>query len=254
MVESVLKQTFEDFELIIVNDGSTDDTVKILDQITNEKVKIIHSENFGPAHARNIAIENARAPLIMNLDADDKIASGLLEKAYNIFRSGSNTGIVYCDAECFGARSGKFEIGEFTSEEIMFNNRITSLAFFRKEDWKRVGGYSGELVYGLEDWDFWLLIIELGREVVKIPEKLVYYRTYKNFDESRSGRRKTDRHKTLESQVIIFHRHEKLYHKFPKAEEYFLKIEHKLRNENLLIRFAKNYLYRFVRKYYWKEK
>ena len=96
-------------------------------------------------------------------------------------------------------------------------NRITSLALFRKEDWLAVGGYSGELIYGLEDWDFWLMIIELGREVVKIPETLVYYRTYENLTESRSGRRKTDRLKILESQVILFHRHQKLYSGYPEA-------------------------------------
>ena len=85
MIESVIQQTFEDYEIIIVNDGSTDDTAEILKNITHEKVKIIHTENHGPADARNTAIKHARAPLIMNLDADDKIAPGLLEKAYKIF-------------------------------------------------------------------------------------------------------------------------------------------------------------------------
>jgi glycosyltransferase involved in cell wall biosynthesis len=252
MIESVLKQTFEDFEIIIVNDGSTDDTAEILNNITSKKVKILQTRNQGPAHARNIAIRHATAPLIMNLDADDKIAADLLEKANNIFTMNPNIGIVYCDAECFGAKSGKFEIGEYSLETMLFDNKITSLSFFRKEDWQEVGGYSDDLIYGLEDWDFWLLIIELGREVVKIPEKLVYYRTYKNLQESRSGRRKNDRLKLIESQIIIFHRHEKLYSAYPKAHAHFSKIERKFKNENALCRLLETWKYNYMKKYYYK--
>jgi glycosyltransferase involved in cell wall biosynthesis len=252
MIESVFRQPFADYEIIIVNDGSTDDTANILNSIANEKVKIIHTENLGPAHARNTAIKHSRAPLILNVDADDKIAPGLLSKAFEIFSTNSNAGIVYCDAECFGARSGKFEIGEYTKEAMLHDNRITSLGFFRKNDWLTVGGYSDEFKYGLEDWDFWLSVIELGGEVIRIPEPLFYYRTYENLTESRSGRRKTNRLKTLESQVVLFRRHKRLYSEFPDALEFFLKIEKKFKNENFMIRFVKNNLYGLMRKYYWK--
>lgn len=252
MLESVYKQTFEDYEIIIVNDGSTDNTAEILQSITHEKVKIIHTENHGPAEARNTAIKHARAPIIMNLDADDKIASDLLEKAYKTFRSGPNIGIVYSDTEFFGAKSGNFDIAEYSLETMLFDNRIISMAFFKKEDWGLVGGYSGELMYGLEDWDFWLLIIELGRKVVKIPEKLVYYRTYENFADCRSGRRKTDRRKMLESLINIFHRHEKLYSTCPKAWKYFSKLEKKFKDECFLVRLWKNCYYKLKQKYYYK--
>jgi glycosyltransferase involved in cell wall biosynthesis len=250
MVESVFSQTFNDFEIIIVNDGSTDDTEEILKAINHERVRIIHTENHGPANARNTAIKNASASIIMNLDADDKIAPDLLEKAYDIFVSRANAGIVYCDAGFFGAKSGKFNIAEYTLESMLFNNRIISLAFFRKEDWQAVSGYSGELIYGLEDWDFWLLIIELGRDVVKIPEKLVYYRTYRNNEECRSGRRKADRMKVLESMVIIFRRHKKLYSTCPRAWKHFSKLEKKFDNENSLSRLVKTSIYNNLKKYY----
>lgn len=249
MLESVLMQTFQDYEVIIVNDGSTDNTAEILQNIAHEKVRIINTENHGPAEARNIAIREAKAPVIMNLDADDKIAPQLLEKAYKIFCSNANVGIVHCDAERFGARSGKFEIGEYSPDSMLGENRINSQSLFRKEDWQQVGGYSSDLIYGLEDWDFWLLIIELGREVVKIPEKLVYYRTYKNLKDCRSGRRKQDRMKILESMVIIFHRHENHISAFPGAWKKFSKLENKFNNENIIVRFIKNQLNRYIQNY-----
>lgn len=249
MLESVLSQTFQDFEIIIVNDGSTDNTAEILQKIRHEKVRIIHTENRGLSEARNTAIKEARALIIMNLDADDKIAPELLEKAYKLFYGRPNVGIVYCDVECFGAKSGKFKIGEYSLKTMLYDNRIISNSFFRKEDWNSVGGYSNELIYGLEDWDFWLMIIELGREVVKVPEKLVYYRTYKDLSECRSGRRKLDRMKILESMVIISHRHEKLISAFPGALRKFSKLEKRFRNENNIVRLVKNRLNIYIQKY-----
>lgn len=246
MIESVMNQTFRDFEIIIVNDGSTDNTFEILQGIHNEKVKIINIGNRGPAYARNLAIENARAPVIMNLDADDKIAPELLQKAYNIFKSDSNIGIVFSDAEFFGAKSGKFDIGDYSLEAMLVSNRIISQAFFRKDDWRTIGGYSEDLIYNLEDWDFWLMIIELGREVYKIPEKLVFYRKYENPDECRSGRMNKDRMKTLNSLVTIFRRHKNLYSAYPEAWDYFTKIERKALNENPVIRLLKNFRYNYL--------
>jgi hypothetical protein len=134
---------------------------------------------------------------------------------------------------------------------MLYDNRINSQSFFRKKDWQLVGGYSSDLIYDLEDWDFWLLIIELGRDIVKIPERLVYYRTYKNKSESRSGRRKKNRMQTLESLATIFRRHKKLYAAWPEAWKYFSKIEKKFQNENIIIRLIKTIHYRFKQLFLW---
>lgn len=81
-VRSVLNQTFTDFELIIVNDGSTDDTINILNSFSDSRIEIINQPNMGPGAARNNALEVAKGDYIMFLDSDDWYSDDCLETAY----------------------------------------------------------------------------------------------------------------------------------------------------------------------------
>ncbi len=225
MLDSVLSQTFQDFEVVIVNDGSTDDSREILDCIHHEKVRVFHTKHYGPAHARNLAINHAQGEIILNLDADDKIAQHFLEQCVPVFDSHPNAGIVYSDVERFGARSGRFEVKEYSIENMLYANCIVANSCFRKDDWNITSGYSEELVYGLEDYDFWLSIIELGREVFKINKPLVFYRTYNDQEASRTGRMNKCKKRINKTSLQVFHRHETLYRNYPQIWDYFSKRE-----------------------------
>ena len=96
-VNSVLAQTFSDFEIIIVNDGSTDATTNaLLERYSRPKTTVIHTENQGVCAARNTAIKAAAGKYILPLDADDKIEPTYLEKAVNVFDNHPETGVVWC--------------------------------------------------------------------------------------------------------------------------------------------------------------
>lgn len=176
-VQSVLDQTFQDFEILVVDDGSTDrETVKILKNYTLPKTRVIHTENQGLSAARNTGIREAQCVYILPLDADDKIGKGYLEDAVRILDRHSEIGIVYSEASYFGVKGGRWELPEYSLYNILNHNVIFCTALFRKADWEAVGGYNVNMVYGWEDWDFWLSLIHRGLKVYRIPKIHFYYR------------------------------------------------------------------------------
>jgi len=206
-VDSALAQTYTDLEIIVVDDGSSQPPEHSLLEFLKEKnIALLQTQKGGPSSARNHGIDRATGQLILPLDADDKIAPTYVEEALKIFQEQSDAGIVYCDAQYFGKRNEKWELPPYNFPDILLDNFIFSAAFFRKDDWKNVGGYNLNMTYGWEDHDFWLSIIELKRTVVRIPETLFYYRQE---NDSRTSR--FDAQQKLEMFEQLFKNHRSMY-------------------------------------------
>jgi len=207
-VDSVLEQTYNNFEIIIVNDGSTDKfTVDLLYNYQKPKTKVIHTTNQGLASARNNGIKAAQGDYILPLDSDDKIGREYLAEAVNILDNNPGIGIVYCDAQVLEDFGKKWDLPDFSLDKMLLDNIIFCSSFFRKRDWKSVGGYDPGMVYGWEDYDFWLSLLERNVLVYKIPRNLFYYRDISD---------SMVRSKSVEQKVAMF---KKIYFKHRKLYE-----------------------------------
>lgn len=206
-VESVIRQTYQNFEIIIVNDGSTDNTLNVANSLKREfynyDITIIDQENSGhPAISRNNGIKVANGKYILPLDADDMIDTTMIEKCVSLLENNKSISIAYTDQVYFNESGRKLvPTIEYDFQYLIKNNFIGSCSLFRKSTWDQVGGYD-ESIAGYEDWEFWISCGKLGNIGKRIPENLFYYRV------SNEGVYNKDKqkHQLIVSQIIIKHK------------------------------------------------
>ena len=176
-IESVKNQTYSNWEIIVIDDGSYDEeTIKIVNSIDDDRVTVLHTEHLRPAGARNFGIQHAKGTYILPVDSDDVIDKTYMEKAVKVIEGNPKIGVVYCQAELFGERQGRWELPDYSIDKMLLDNIVFVSALFYREDWEKTGGFSTIMVAGMEDYDFWLSILALGKEIIQIPEVLFYYR------------------------------------------------------------------------------
>jgi glycosyltransferase involved in cell wall biosynthesis len=236
-INSVLSQSYSNWECIIVNDGSPDNTELIASELCkkDQRIKYLKKENGGLSDARNFGIRNSYGEYILPLDADDKIGERYLELAMKEFLEKPETKIVYCDAEYFGDKQGQLYLPDFNLPEMLYRNLLFCSSFFKRVDYDKTNGYDTKLK-AFEDFDFWLQLLEDGGTVVKIPSIQFYYRIRKN-----SMLRSLSDLDNSQIKLTIFNKHKDLYLKiFPNMIE-VLQTLNKLQTEYYQIKNSKSY-------------
>jgi GT2 family glycosyltransferase len=202
-IDSVKAQTYTDWEIIIVNDGSdNEETIAVLFRLKEEGIHIINIPNNGVSVARNKGIAVANGEFILPLDADDKIAPEYLEKAVKVLLEKPHVKLVYCDCEYFGILSGISPVPVFSLEGMLFENLIFNAAVIRTVDFIKSGGYDETFLAGWEDWEFWLRFIKNEAEVYKLPYTYFCYRIK---EDSRNSSIKDEKRKICEQQLYKKH-------------------------------------------------
>ncbi len=184
-IQSVLIQTFDQFEIVVIDDGSTDDSVQVVRQLTDKRIRLIQKENGGVCSARNRGIMESRYDYIAFLDGDDIWDESYLAEQYRLIQD-------FSDAAMWGINFAHIDNGNMESLETglpndfrgyvinYFANKCVSDLFcsssvvVRKSAFERTGLFDERIKYG-EDLDMWYRII-LNFRVVFDARLLVFYR------------------------------------------------------------------------------
>ena len=174
-LESIISSTYRPLEVVVVDDGSTDEGLAVVQTFSQNhpEVRVFSQANAGVSVARNHAIREAKGEWILPVDADDKISSTYIEHAVAVMRDGVR--VISCRAQMFGLRNEEWRLPAYSPALLARKNMIHISSLFRKADWQQVGGFCEEDIYR-EDWDFWLSIMELGGEYVRLDEIGLFYR------------------------------------------------------------------------------
>lgn len=184
-LESVLSQTFTDLEIIVVNDGSTDNTDEVMEKFkTNNNIRYVKQPNSGQANAKNTGIKNASGNFIAFLDADDAWEEDKLTKQMPLF-SNDAVGVVYSHARYIDEQgqpldfklSGKYLLPRsgIVTNYLLFDNFVPfSSSIVRRVCLERCGTFDESYKMGI-DWDLWLRI-SIAYEFDFVDEPLLIYR------------------------------------------------------------------------------
>ena len=177
-IRSVENSGFDAFEIIIVDDGSTDpETRKVALEIQAAGYHIILQNNQGVAASRNNAIRLAKGEYIIPLDADNRLLKPYFFKGLEILQQNPEVGVVYGDALIIGEKSGDWKNHPLILEEMLFENYIDTCTIIRKSMWEQVGGYdSNAPVPTRQDYIFWLDCLKHDWKFVYLPEYCFEYR------------------------------------------------------------------------------
>lgn len=237
-LKSIFDQDFQEWEAIIVNDGSIDSTEKIaLEWINKDKrFKYFSKGNEGLGKTRNYGISKAIGVYILPLDADNLVEKDFATNAIQVFEGDPNTGVVHGDAEYFGEKDGIWRIDDFNLKKMLVHNYIDACAIYKKELWEKVGGYDESMPYqGHEDWEFWLALSSIGAIFYNLHKI-----TFKYFVSNQSMIRSFTEDMVFLNQDYIVKKYSKLlHHEYVKAiafsEEEILKNEEKLKNKKYIL-------------------
>lgn len=180
-IESVLNQTYQDFELIIVNDGSTDHTDEVLSRYKgNPKIRVLKLEGVGLASACNTATKQSKGRYIIRLDADDYFDENMLLVESNILDSKPDIHLVYSDyftVDYAGSIMDHYRLMKSNDElKLLDRAPLGAGAMYHKYCYDEISGYNDKLRFQ-EDYDFWLKFTHRFK-VYNVRLPLMYYRKH----------------------------------------------------------------------------
>lgn len=179
-VASVMEQTRDGWELIVVDDGSTDETLKLANEAAagDPRVRLLRQHNAGAAQARNHAARHAAGEWLVFLDADDELESGYLQRIEQVAREDAGLAVVgtnglktYPDGSQRSAYPETVPV-EITLSDQIAQSQLTVTCALKRDVFEVLGGFRDTYA---EDYDLWLRVLAAGHRALRVPELLVRY-------------------------------------------------------------------------------
>lgn len=207
-IESVLAQTYSNWEAIIVDDGSTDHSAEVAKEYVQKDARVhyIYQSNAGPSAARNNGVKASSGQYIQFLDGDNKLSEQYLNLAVRYLETHPSCVLFYSRAMYFGERSDEFPIRWTGYEDMLCLNSIDCACCVRRTDFDRVGGFDEQL-RGYEDWEFFIRLLHNHPHVYQSPEYLFSYRvttSTNHVNAQAAARAKEIRHYIFEKNRTIY--------------------------------------------------
>lgn len=174
---SVEAQTFKDFEIVVVDDGSTEPlTLRVLDALDVARIRLIRSERRGLSGARNLGLASTRGRYLCFLDADDLLEPSCLEKSVAELERDPAISFVSHWLTAFGDEHWEWRPERCDLPALLDVNTVNGAALVRRQAVVEVGGFDESMQRGCEDWELWIRMVERGHQGVILKEMLFRYR------------------------------------------------------------------------------
>ncbi|AWH72881.1 glycosyltransferase family 2 protein [Dokdonia sp. Dokd-P16] len=217
-IESVLKQSVSVDEIIVINDGSTDNSLEVITQLHKdyEQIIVIDQKNQGVCVARNNGIKKALGIYILTLDSDDFFEPTFVEKALKKFEEDNNYGAVMCGyvRVVHGKKIMPYIPNEISFKSCLLNNGALACLLFKKAALIEAGLYDASMKDGYEDWDLNIRVLKNGYQYGIVREVLF------NYVDSEQSRNDVATEKNIKLRMQLFHKYREDYE---LHQEYFFK-------------------------------
>lgn len=232
-IDSIFAQAFQDFEIIVVNDGSPGEPKAITDEYWDPRLRLIEQENQGLSAARNAGIAAARGKYILPLDADDKLDPTFLEKAVEIQKERGGKVAVYSNFIAFwdSGEESEQELADYNFRILLERDLMPCTILYPKAAWKKIGGYKPVMKHGYEDWEFAISLGEQGCYGIRIREFLFYYRQHAGTS-MRDTMQADGKAKAKDAKALIKEIHEITYMSY--ESQYPLNLQKEVKEEEVL--------------------